>query len=171
LASLPLLLAWLYYLPMEAKMKEKLVWSIFWATVAVFVVVLGMIFMGMPLSAYVFFAVLAAFFGLGVTLIVLTVRAKLKGLPKAFFLLTGASAVGLPLFAVLHNAVYALFIYFFGEGFWSGIGGDEPVFFMLAVFVSPIAFLVGAIGSIVLKFWKVKKSPSTAYAKRRAKRK
>jgi ABC-type multidrug transport system permease subunit len=91
-------------------------------------------------------------------LLVLTARAKLKKMPKAFLLLTGASAVGLPVFAVLHNLVYALFIYFFGEGFWGGIG-DEPVFFILAVIVSPIAFLVGAIGSIVLKFWKVKKSP------------
>jgi hypothetical protein len=139
-------------------MKEKLVWSIFWALAGVFVVVLGTIFTGMPLGAYLFFAVMAVFFGLGVTLLVLTARAKLKKMPKAFLLLTGASAVGLPVFAVLHNLVYALFIYFFGEGFWGGIG-DEPVFFILAVIVSPIAFLVGAIGSIVLKFWKVKKSP------------
>jgi hypothetical protein len=147
-------------------MKGKLIWSIFWATVAVFLIVVGMIFFGMPLSGYVFFAVLAVFFGLGVTLLVLAVRAKLKKMPKAFLLLTGASAVGLPLSAVLHNAVYALFIYFFGEGFWNGIG-DEPVFFMLAVFVCPLAFLVGAIGSIVLKFWKVKKAPSRARAKRK----
>ncbi len=147
-------------------MKGKLIWSIFWALVAVFFLVVGMIFVGMPLSGYVFFAVLAGFFGLGVTLLVLAARAKLKKMPKAFFLLTGASAVGLPLFAVLHNAVYALFIYFFGEGFWNGIG-DEPFFFVMAVLVCPIAFLVGAIGSIVLKFWKVKKSPSKARAKRK----
>jgi hypothetical protein len=138
-------------------MKEKLLWSIFWATVAVFVVVLGTIFVGMPLGAYLFFAILAVFLGLGVTLLVLAARAKLKKMLKAFLLLTGASAVGLPVFAVLHNAVYALFIYFFGQGFWGGIG-DEPVFFILAVIVSPIAFLVGAIGSIVLKFWPAKKA-------------
>ena len=153
-------------------MKGKLLWSIFWASVAVFVVVLGMMFIGMPLNVYVLFAVLAVFLGLGVTLIVLAARAKLKKMLKAFLLLSGASAIGLPVFAVLHNLVYALCIYFFGEGFWSG--GDEPVFFFLAIMVSPIAFLVGAIGSIVIgarESWPPKKSPSKARAKRRAKRK
>jgi hypothetical protein len=140
-------------------MKGKLIWSIFWATVAVFVVVVGMMFIGMPLNGYVLFALLAAFFGLGVTLLVLAARAKLSKMLKAFLLLTGASAVGLPVFAVLHNLVYALFVYFFGQGFWGGIG-DEPIFFILAVIVSPIAFLVGAIGSIVLgarESWPAKK--------------
>ncbi len=145
-------------------MKGKLIWSIFWALIGVFFVVLGMIFIGMPLNAYVFFAGLGVLFGLGVTLLVLAARAKIKKMLKAFLLLTGASAAGMPLFAVLHNAVYAMFIYFFGEGVWSGVGGDEPVFFMLAVFVSPIAFLVGAIGSIVLG---VRKSPSKARTRRK----
>jgi hypothetical protein len=130
-------------------MKGKLIWSIFWALVGVFVLVVGMMFIGMPLNGYVLFALLAVFLGLGVTLLVLAARAKLSKMLKAFLLLSGASAVGLPVFTVLHNLVYALFIYFFGQGFWGGIG-DEPVFFILAVIVSPIAFLVGAIGSIVL---------------------
>jgi hypothetical protein len=146
-------------------MKGKLIWSIFWALVAVFVVVVGIMFIGMPLHGYVLFAGLAVFFGLGVTLLVLAARAKLKKMLKAFLLLTGASAAGMPLFVVLHNLVYGLFIYFFGEGFWSGIG-DEPFFFIMAVLVSPIAFLVGAIGSIVLNFWPAKKSRPKARARR-----
>jgi len=72
---------------------------------------------------------------------------------QKFFLLTGASAAGFFVSFLLHNAIYALFIYFFGEGFWSG--GDEPFFFIMAVFVCPLGFLVGAIGSIVIR---VKKS-------------
>jgi hypothetical protein len=151
-------------------MKGKLLWSIFWASVAVFLLVIGMIFFGMPLSGYILFGGMIALFGLGVTLLVLAARAKLDKMLKAFLLLTGASAAGLPLFSGLHNAVYALFIYFFGEGFWGSMG-DEPFFFVLAVLVCPLAFLVGAIGSIVLKFWPAKKSRPTAYAKRRAKRK
>jgi hypothetical protein len=147
-------------------MKDKLIWSIFWASVAVFLIVIGIMFIGMPLQGYVLFAGMIALFGLGVTLIVLTVRKKVKGMLKAFLLLTGASAVGIPLFVVLHNAVYGLFIYFFGEGFWGGMG-DEPFFFIMAVLVSPIAFLVGAIGSIVLKFWKVKKPRPKARARRK----
>ena len=60
-------------------------------------------------------------------------------------------AVGLPIGVVLHNLVYGLFIYFFGEHFWDRIGmSDEPVFFVLAIVVCPIAFIVGVVGSIVL---------------------
>lgn len=150
-------------------MKGKLLWSIFWALVGAFVVVAGTIFLGAPiLGRLVVPALLHALFlgtlalfglgvvGLGVTLLVLTKRAKVGGMPKKFFLLTGASAVGLPVFALLHNLVYALLIYFFGFG----PDFDEPVFFMMAVFVCPLGFLVGAIGSIVLKFWLAKKSPT-----------
>ena len=131
--------------------------------VAAFVIVVGIIFFGMPLGGYIFFAGLGVFFGLGVTLLVLAARAKLTKMLKAFLLLSGASAVGLPVFAVLHNAVYALFIYFFGADFWGSMG-DEPFFFVMAVLVCPIAFLVGAIGSIVLG---VRKSPSRARTKRK----
>ena len=156
-------------------MKGKLIWSIFWALVGAFVVVAGTIFVGAPIFGRLqepallhalFIGTLALFglgiVGLGVTLIVLTRRAKVRGLLKKFFLLSGASAVGLPVFALLHNVVYGLFIYFFGEGFWSGIG-DEPFFFILATMVCPIAFLVGAIGNAVLfikKPWLVPKAPS-----------
>lgn len=51
--------------------------------------------------------------------------------------------------SVLHNLVYALFIKIFGEGFWAGIG-DEPVFFIFATILCPLALLVGIIGGIVL---------------------
>jgi len=65
--------------------------------------------------------------------------------------LTGASATGSLVSVFLHNAIYALFIEWFGVGFWERIGmGDEPFFFILALIVCPIAFLVGVIGSTVL---------------------
>ena len=101
------------------------------------------------LMPYFMFSALAIFAGLGVTLIVLTVKKKVAGILRKFLLLTGASAVGLPVFAVLHNLVYALLILWFGEDFW-GASGDEPVFFILATIVCPIGFLVGAVGTIVL---------------------
>jgi hypothetical protein len=156
-------------------MKGKLIWSIFWALVGAFVVVVGTMFvvppvlgrLEMPSFFHTLFVGTLVLFGLGalglgITLLVLTVRAKMRGLLKKFFLLTGASAIGLPASAVLHNLVYALFIYFFGEGFW-GAGGDEPVFFILATIVCPLGFLTGAIGSIVLfvkKPWLLPRSPS-----------
>ena len=40
-------------------------------------------------------------------------------------------------------------IYIFGQGFW-GQRGDEAFFFILALFVCPIIFIVGIIGSIIM---------------------
>ena len=150
-------------------MKGKLSWPIFWALVGAFVVVVCLFFippfidllMG-PLFLIISGAILLL---LGVALIVLTVREKVAGMLKKFFLLTGASAAGFFVFVLLHNAIYGLFIYFFGADFWDRIGlGDEPVFFVMAVLICPLGFLVGAVGSIVLAIKRcrvAKKSPSS----------
>ena len=98
-------------------------------------------------------AVLAVVFGLlGIVLAVLSARLPGSRIQKTFLILTGASAAGMPIFAVLHNLVYALLIVLFGEGFWEGRtgGGDEPIFFILAVLVCPALFLIGTVCSIVL---------------------
>ena len=142
-------------------MKRKLSWPIFWALIVVFIVLAISILI--PRAAFAptfrgslflwFFSISgAAFFLLGVALIFLTVKEKVGGMSKKFLILTGASAVGLPVFVLLHNAIYGLFIHFFGADFWEriGLGGDEPVFFILATLVCPIGFLVGAVGSVVL---------------------
>ena len=133
-------------------MKGKLIWSIFWALVVVFVIVVSMIFIppvnrllvgeekeNPTLMGYVFFISIGVVLtGLGVTLLVLTVKTKIAGKLKKFLLLTEASFVGLPVFVILHNAVSAL------------LNTEEAVFFTLATIVCPIGFLVGAVGSIVL---------------------
>ena len=133
-------------------MKGKLIWSIFWALVGVVVLMVAMMFVGpafgLPIPSIIFPA-FVIIVGLSVMVIVLTAKRKVTGILKKFLLLTGASAVGLPVFAVLSNVVYALFIYFFGADFW-GPGGDEPFFFILATIVCPIGFLVGAVGTILL---------------------
>ncbi len=93
----------------------------------------------------------ALLLSLGITLLVLTIKGKTKGISRKFQLLTGASAIGIPVSIFLHNAIYGLFIQWFGADIWDRIGtGDEPVFFIIAIFVCPIGFLVGAVGSIVL---------------------
>jgi hypothetical protein len=129
--------------------KGKLIWSIFWAFVGVLVIAVSMIFIppvnrllvgeeNPTLMGYVFFvSVGVVLTGLGVTLIVLTVKTKVAGKLKKFLLLTEASFVGLPVFIILHNAVSAL------------LNTEEAVFFILATIVCPIGFLVGAVGSIV----------------------
>jgi hypothetical protein len=121
----------------------KALWVIFWVLVGVFVVIIGTMFVGVPLAGnfqlgFIVFPAWIVFLGLGITLIVLIVKKQVEGKLKKFLLLTGASAVGLPVFAVLHNLVSALF------------NTEEPVFFILATMVCPLGFLVGAIGTIVL---------------------
>lgn len=133
-------------------MKTKLSRSIFWALVGVFVVVVCLF--AIPAARELLMGLLflitagAVLFLLGGALIFLTVKGKAEGKFKKFQLLTGASAVGIPVSAILHNFVYGLFIYWFGADFWDG--GDEPFFFVMAIVVCPLGFLVGAAGSIVL---------------------
>ena len=138
-------------------MKRKLNWSIFWALVGVFIAFVGIV-LGIPLLfqrvlvSGLFLAISGALLlSLGITLLMLTVKGKTKGIFRKFQLLTGASAVGIPVSILLHNAIYGLFIHFFGANFWERIGlGDEPFFFILAIIICPIGFLVGVVGSIVL---------------------
>ena len=127
-------------------MQGKLIWSIFWALVGVFVIVVSMIFIPpamrllMPFGFLpaIFLPAIVVFVLLGMALLFLTVKTKVGGILKKFLLLTGASAVGLPVFVLLHNVVSGLF------------NIEEPVFFIMAIFVCPIGFLVGAVGTIVL---------------------
>ncbi len=85
----------------------------------------------------------------GIVLILNTIKRKITGKLKKFQLLAGASALGLPVFAVLHNVVYMLGIMWFGESAWGN--GDEPVFFILAAIVCPLGLLVGGIGTIIIR--------------------
>ena len=150
-------------------MNGKLSWSIFWTLVGSYVVIAGVFFIpafrDLLRGSEVFLLPIAVFFLLGVTLIILTVKEKVGGTLKKFFLLTGASAAGFFVSILLHNAIYGLFIHSFGANFWDRIGlGDEPFFFILAIFVCPTGFLVGAVGSIVLAIRGIRmarKSPSS----------
>ena len=135
---------------------SKVISAIFWALVGIFVVIATYFAIPSPVSVkrglFPFIAVLGiVFFLLGVALIVLTLKSKLKGKLKKFLLLTGISSAGFLVSVILHNFVYGLFIVIFGADFWSKIGvSDEPVFFIIAMFVCPIVFLIGVVGSIIL---------------------
>ena len=133
-------------------MKRRLSWPIFWALVGVFVVIASVFSIPAARELLMGFAFLIAsgtvFFLLGVALIFLTVREKVRGKLKKFFILTGASSAGFFVSFLLHNAIYGLLIYWFGADFWKG--GDEPVFFVMATVVCPVGFLVGVAGSIVI---------------------
>ena len=136
-------------------MKGKLHWVIFWVLVGIFVVIVSVLFVPAFRESLVnfLFVIISGilFFLLGAALIFLTVKRKVRGMLKKFLILTGASSAGLSVSSFLHNIIYGLFIQLFGADFWDRIGlGDEPFFFVMAVIVCPIAFLVGAVGSVVL---------------------
>ena len=135
-------------------MNGKLIRAVFWGLVAVFIVVIGLF--SIPTARELLMGSIflvtsgAVLLSLGGALIYLTLKEQMAGMLKKFLILTGASAVGIPISVVLHNAIYGLLIYWFGADFWERIGlGDEPFFFVLAIFVCPIGFLTGAVGSIV----------------------
>jgi len=125
---------------------------IFWIILAFSILTVSNIFIMNLIdlfNRYLFFSSAIVLSCLGIALIVLSAKAKITKISKAFFILTGASAAGMVVASVLHNLVYALFIKLFGEGFWAGMG-DEPVFFIFATIVCPLALLVGLVGSVVL---------------------
>jgi hypothetical protein len=124
-------------------MKGKLLWSIFLALVAVFLLLFIAIFVPMNVPRVLSFVVpFVLLLLLGVALIVLTVNKKVKGMLRVSLLLTGASAVAMVVSIIMHNVM----------GSWVSV--EEPVTYIMAVFVCPIAFLVGGVGSVVLGFKK-----------------
>lgn len=69
---------------------------------------------------------------------------------KIFLLVAGISFGAFIISVFLHNAIYGLFIHYFGEDFWDRVGvADEPVFFVIAL-LSVVALAVGLIGSLVI---------------------
>ena len=121
-------------------MKERHIWRIFWTLVVVFAISMAMMFapfLPMRYSSFIASPILVV---LGVVLSILTVESQMEERLKKFLLMTGASPMGSVVFGYLHNRV-------------SGIlkAEDDPVFFILANVVCPVVFVVGAIGSIVLK--------------------
>jgi len=87
------------------------------------------------------------FFLLSALVLAVTLKSEVSGNLRTFLLITGISGVGIPVSVVLHNIIYAIFIYLFGKGIWDGIGGDEPVFFILGLIVFPLCYVIGAAGT------------------------
>lgn len=138
-------------------MKGKFSWPIFWALLAVSIFLVCLFFIPavreLLSGSELFLIPIAVFFLLGVALIVFTLKERVEGVLKRFFLLSGASSAGFFLFILLHNAFYALAV----AGSHIPVLGSlmeflHAAFFFMAVPVCPLAFLVGAIGTIVIKF-------------------
>ena len=106
-------------------------------------------FYGLPLFLLPFIIIIATFF---VVVAIPRTRIALAGLevpgkysPKHYLLLLWLTAQAFGIGIILHNAIYAVFIYCFGWGFWDRFG-DEPVFFIIALIVVPAGFVIGTVG-------------------------
>ena len=138
---------------MDSQKRNTLI-IMFYLVIIVFVITVGMLlipgFRGYINTAFVIISGIILVI-LGSILIGLTLVQKVEGKLKKFLILTGASAAGFFIFALLHNIFYAL------EQVTSHITilsylmkAFEVIFFLIAIFACPIGFLIGVIGSIVL---------------------
>jgi len=140
-----------------------LITVVFFALVMLFIVIVGGIVIPAPVSVkrtlFPFIAVLAViFFFLGLTLMFLTIKTKIKGKYGKFLILTGASAAGFFISVLLHNFLYGLgvitrniaILHYLFEFL-------HTAFFITAIFICPLGFLVGVMGSAVMLFKKEKK--------------
>ena len=133
--------------------------TIFWILLGIFIlIIVGMTLMGMDIMGIgriimisINFTLWILFFFLGIILIFLTIKLKIKGKLKAFLILTGASASGFLIGVILHNLVYALTMITSHIIILTNIFEIIHVaFFFLAIPICPIAFLVGIVGTIIL---------------------
>jgi hypothetical protein len=126
---------------------------VFWALVVAFVALILTVLFPDALNIFrpAFLSLTAICFLLGLALLILSVRWQERTLLRTFWILAGASTAGFALGSVLHNVFYALATI---TEQWSILSGAmevlEVAFFLIAVLLCPVAFLVGTVGAIVL---------------------
>jgi hypothetical protein len=116
--------------------------SLFWALVAIFIIILGVVFalnLDLPLrdyGKYIFPAVLSVFLLLSIALLVVAIRERVRKILKVFLILTAASALGIAAGIMLENFLTGTYA--------------EGIFLVIGIIIAPIGFLIGLIGSIIL---------------------
>jgi len=132
---------------------------IFWVLGGTFLIIASQMFIpairNLLRGRNLFLVLLTIFLGLSLLLTVFVLRSGLKGKLKVFLVLTGGSALGFCLLIFLHNVFYGLgatithlpVIHHL-------VVGLEIFFFLISVFICPLLFLVGMVGSMVMFFKK-----------------
>jgi len=143
-------------------MKKSLILT-FWALIAVFLLIVSQFFIPVISELFkgslVFLLPFIIFSLLGITLIFLTLKQKVEGVFKRFLILTGISATGFFVFVFLHNIFYGLAIITNQIPIMSLIMEILHVaFFIIAIFVCPLGFVIGTTGTIVVFIKKKKES-------------
>ncbi len=90
---------------------------------------------------------LVGFIIIGISLFLIQRKIEVK--LNKFQLLGVGSGIGVLVFSILHNVVYALGIVWFGDDFW--VAGDESGLIIIALYVCPLGLLVGVIGNKFLR--------------------
>ncbi|MFH2013465.1 MAG: hypothetical protein ABIJ17_00645, partial [Patescibacteria group bacterium] len=133
------------------KMKNKYLKKILFCLIIIFIFLLLYLFVPFSISIrrilFPFFAIFGLLFLLfGIILLVFS--KKEKGKLKTFLILTGISAISPLLFTVLHNLFYGLSITF--ENYKALFEWFHALFFIISIIISPIIFIIGIIGSMIL---------------------
>jgi len=116
--------------------------------ISFFFPILRQLIQGVP-----FIAILVLIFFLGSSLIFLVLKQKIKGPLRKFLLLTGIGAVGFFGAAILHNLFYGLGVLVDNIPVLAFLAGFlEVVFFTISVPISPVIFLIGLVGSLIIFF-------------------
>jgi len=127
----------------------------FWALMGVFFLIASEFFIPVVRELIsgpiIFLLPFIIFFLLGIILIFLTLKEKVVGVLKRFLVLTGISATGFFVFVFLHNMFYALGVITNQISILSLIMEFfHATFFIIAIFVCPLTFMIGFIGTIVI---------------------
>ncbi len=115
--------------------------TVFWILFSLFLIMFFMFLLSSVFppfrgySRFLFLFVYSIFLMLGITLIVLTLKEKIKGALKIFLIITGSSTIATILGIFIHNLI-------------SAVMGDY-FFFAIGNFVAPICFIAGSIGCMV----------------------
>lgn len=139
----------------KGKRLPKLLVANFSALIVIFVLFLSFFFVPAAediLRPY-FLVMIFAFLILGVSLTIISYKANTQEKLRKFLLITGVSATGFPLFAVLHNLFYALGIlaqkvivlYYLFEIL-------HVISFLFSSIVFPIGLVVGIFSTIYFYF-------------------
>jgi len=138
----------------ETSQKENTLTIIFYLLAAVFVSAISIIFIpafrGIVSGTFMIISGVILVI-LGSVLIGITLVQKVEGKLKKFLILTGVSAAGFFIFALLHNIFYALaqvsghiiILSYLMKAF-------EVIFFLITIFACPIGFVIGVIGTLVM---------------------
>ena len=122
---------------------------LFYSLLFVFILTILTIFTELiELSSYLFPILFLLCFLLGLILLVLSIKLERNKL-KTLLIITISSLIGIPLLSVLHNLFYALNTVVSVTFLNSIISVLEGIFFIIAVVVCPVVFVVTEVWIII----------------------